>query len=136
MKSNYIFIAVSLIVLSFAGCMPMNNQTIDEEIEELKNTEWELIRPKDLEGSIQFNEDLTRVSGYNGCNNYTGDLIVKNYQIEISRFVSTEMYCNENADIEKEFMFRLSRIQDYSRTKQRLSLNDNTENLLVFELKE
>lgn len=135
-KYNRLHLAVCVVCLLFMACIATQSETMDEEIGELKNTNWELIRPKDLEGSIQFGDNLNKIEGFNGCNNFSADITIKNYQIEIGRFTSTELYCDKKDILEREFMYRLSQVNDYTRINKRLMLNNHRENLLVFELNE
>ena len=130
------FRIICLVALStfLIGCLPMGGkETIDNEITELEGTSWKLIGPKDLKGTIQFNSDLTQVSGNNGCNDYSADLVKKNYEFSIDRFVSTKKYCKDWAEEEQEFMYLLSQTRVYSLTKNRLQFRDETGTLMTFE---
>ena len=134
MKSQHFTYAMAFIALfTCLGCFPTATETIDEEIVELKGTKWKLVSPKDLEGSLEFNEELTRVSGFNGCNTFSADLILKNYEFAVDKFVVTERYCADKDAMETEFMYLLSKVEDYTANKKSLRLVGDMQQLMRFE---
>lgn len=134
---KYSIFSFSVFLLLFSGCFPTAPaETMEEELPELKNSEWTLIRPNDLSGTLKVDEEAMKISGFNGCNQYTADIILKNYQLEFDKFTTTKRYCEDLVEDEKEFMFLLSKAKDYRLSKTRLYLNDYSGTLMVFERKE
>ena len=123
-----------LIILLLAACLPATQQkTMDEQIVELRGTKWTLDRPNDLEGTLIVDTTLNRISGFNGCNQYSAEVDVQNYQVEFGKFLTTEKFCPDKDDREQEFMFLLSKTTNYRATKNKLYLSNRGENLLTFE---
>lgn len=132
---RYLTSFVSLYAL-LCACAAIGPTPLEENVQELANTSWVLVKPRHLSGNIQFDETVSVVSGYNGCNTFQGEVIQKNYQINFDSFAVTKKFCEEHKNHETEFMTLLSKTKQYNITKKSLTLVGYNEQLLVFNKSE
>lgn len=126
----------SCLLLICVSCFPSGpTSTMEEDSQALKNTTWELVKPQDLEGTLHFSEDLTKISGNNSCNDYSADINIKNYQLEFKAFMQTEKFCEDREQEESLFMQLLSKTKDYRLSGNRLTLVGQQGTLLIFQKK-
>lgn len=111
----------------------VNPEANKKNASELVGYRWNLyeLEAKYIEPStslpfIYFEED-GRVSGFSGCNNYSGTYTLENpNNLTFSPLAATLKYCEESAEIEAIFMKVLSTIKSYTVSKDGgiLYLND------------
>jgi len=97
-------------------------ETISEESIELQGTKWQLIDRYDLNATIEFNGDITKLTGNDGCNDFSADIELKNYFMQFSKFVNTKKACQGLDDRDRDFLVALSKVRDYTVTRNKLSL--------------
>ncbi len=123
---KYSVIVVFAIVLT--SCFPTGTtETMEEEVIELKNTKWKLADNYKLDAYIEFDDEINHISGNNGCNQFSADIVKKNYHIELTNFSATEKYCDQLDDKDKQFLIALSKVQDYRLTPKNLILDTRGE---------
>lgn len=65
--------------------------------------------------TIVFDTNENRVSGNNGCNSYSGELIVNDNKIDFSQpMITTKMMCLSGQQGERTYMSTLPKINSYS----------------------
>ena len=81
--------------------------------------------------TMSFDEKSNKVSGFAGCNRFSGTYIIKKDSIAFSRIISTKMYCEKTQNIE-DLMFKyLSKVNSFSLQENTLVLKNGTINLLT-----
>lgn len=135
MKINVLNWILLLILNSTMLSCGIGNQMpkMGEEIVELENTNWTLIKPKDMEATLTINQNASNMRGYNGCNTYEASITVKNYRIEIGSFMMTERFCDDIDNQDEAYMHQLAKVTDYKVVGKKLYLNRGAQSLLIFE---
>lgn len=116
-----------LLVMFMVACTNSGTPTTD-----LTNRQWQLI---ELEGQppLQSERILTivfdatgRVSGFAGCNSFSGSYRVEGTTISISNVVTTLMACADDAVTAQEMMFHqaLQAVTQYELNAGTLTLRD------------
>lgn len=119
----------TILSCGIGGQMPK----MEEEIVELKNTNWKLVKPKEMEATLTIDQDVSKMRGSNGCNTYDASIMVKHYRIEIGAFMMTERFCDDIDNQDEAYMHQLAKVTDYKIIGKKLYLNRGTQNLLIFE---
>jgi len=109
----------------------------EEKASVLRGTEWILDEKRNFEPILIFNKELTSISGDTGCNNYDADFLLKNFSFEIKAFISTEMFCEELQEDERDYFLRLSECSEFRIVKEDVLLLKNRADrvLLTFRKK-
>lgn len=86
------------------------------QLKEMTNEKGEVSLPTRLP-TLSF-VDSSRVSGFSGCNRFSGKYELKGENITFGHVVATRMMCLESMEFEQQFQLFLSAVT-------RLSLHDN-----------
>ena len=91
---------------------------------------------KDLPENIHLNFDETknRVSGFAGCNNFSGDYNIDGDIIKFGALMSTKMFCKRFMDIEQHVLKALEQTNTFSIKDNTLNLR-NGESILIEAIK-
>lgn len=81
--------------------------------------------------TVIFDENSKRVSGFSGCNQFSGAFIIKENSITFSKLISTHMYCDETQEIENLMIKCLSNTNSFSIDENRLILKNGETELIV-----
>jgi putative lipoprotein len=109
----------------------------------LEETYWKLISLNDKDVKvgdgdqdlyIQFLHDEKRVSGYAGCNNYSGGYETEGLNLKFGMMMSTKKMCVETIDQEQEYLLMLSKTESYSIEEDKLIFR-NSEGQVLAEFK-
>lgn len=127
MKAN--FMLFGLMVLSLVAC---------KELEDI-NGSYEVfsINGQDITGegvtiNIDMSESENRISGNNGCNQYSGTFEnPEANDINLGPMMGTKMYCQEKADLEKLFMSQLSLVKKVEANNGTLKMMDENGTVLI-----
>ncbi|WP_452227359.1 META domain-containing protein [Lacinutrix cladophorae] len=84
--------------------------------------------PKDMH--INFDEATNRVSGFAGCNRFSGEYTITNNTLKIGPLVSTKMHCKRFMDVENQLLKALEKTTSYSIANNTLTLKNEKENLI------
>ncbi|WP_124979203.1 META domain-containing protein [Nonlabens xiamenensis] len=88
----------------------------------------------DITIEVSLGEE-SRISGYSSCNQYSGPISnPKENKLEIGMLMSTKMYCENTADIERDYMNHLSQVDAYSMEEGKLHLLDESGETLITAL--
>lgn len=82
---------------------------------------------------INFDSDKNRVSGFAGCNRFSGSYKQNGDSIHFLPLASTRMYCQESQPTESAFMEALQRADRVVISKNQLRLFGGSAELLLFE---
>ena len=105
----------------------------------LVNTHWQLRVAKGeeimvQEGTkapfLQLAGDQDRVSGYGGCNNFTGSYTWKDDSLEFSQIAATMRMCEAGSEQELLFFSILSETRSYALAEEELQLFDIEKKLI------
>lgn len=81
---------------------------------------------------IDFDTAKKQISGYSGCNTFTGDYIKDENTLHFSEIASTKKFCPDAIKTEKEVLSTLSIIQKVRfQNKQILLLLGENDNILM-----
>jgi len=82
---------------------------------------------------IKFDINNTKISGFSGCNRFSGAYRVQNETIKFSPFASTRMMCPENQmNMEMDFFKKVASVKSFTITKSTLKFF-NIEKKMVLE---
>ena len=84
--------------------------------------------PEELK--ITFDETSNKVSGFSGCNNFSGDYSVSENKITFGPLVSTKRACKRFMDVEQHMLKALSQAESFSFENGVLNLNNSKTVLL------
>lgn len=119
--------------------IPESTQAIERENALEEN--WELIEMDgeavsdifpDKHPTIEFKIKEKQISGFAGCNQYHGQLILDDKYLKIVGVVATKMACPV-LDEEEEFLAILQEVEQYSIAENELSLWSGGQLLLKFK---
>lgn len=104
---------------------------------ELSGTKWQLAniggKPVSTKAYVEFNEQLTRVTGNAGCNRMFGSVDTRGRQISFGAIATTKMACGENANrIESQILNAISRVTRLRQYGSRLELSNGNHVILKF----
>ncbi|AUC74882.1 META domain-containing protein [Olleya sp. Bg11-27] len=81
--------------------------------------------------TLVFDKDTNRVSGFSGCNTFSGTYTVTGDQLSFGPLASTKMMCQDVANTtERTFLKTLSNTTNYTITEDTIVLLNNTKQLL------
>ena len=86
---------------------------------------------KSLNLTLNFVEGSNKVSGFSGCNHFSGTYTIKKDSIIFGKLISTKMYCEKTQVIEDLMFNCLSQINSFSMKENVLILKNDEENLLI-----
>lgn len=84
--------------------------------------------------TLNFNSETKTVSGFSGCNNFSGSYTENDGQLVFGTLIATEMYCKDSSKIESVFMKALSKTTTYQLNKGKLSLASKDGEVLKAEV--
>ena len=134
------FIIIALTVFAMKSCgnqkatANMQNDINAKQVEKLSGTYTITIignntkLPEDAH--LTFDESKLRVSGYAGCNRFSGDYSTEGNTIKFGALVSTKMYCKRFMDIENNLLRALEKANYFSLENGILSIQADT-NVMV-----
>lgn len=119
---------------------------------ELRGTKWELIRwnlPPNAAGEVrqrpipqgdagqpiqfEFAAQSLNISGFTGCNRFTGEIVEEARGISIERVASTRMSCSgPRNELENDFLYELNDYRNLVRDGDRLLLIGRDREVLSF----
>lgn len=79
---------------------------------------------------LSFDETKNRVSGFAGCNNFSGNYNIDGYTIKFGMLMSTKMFCDRFMDIEQHVLSALEQTNTFSLKDNSLNLKDG-ETILI-----
>ena len=79
---------------------------------------------------LNFDETTNRVSGFAGCNNFSGAYSVEGNRIKFGPFVSTKMHCKRFMDVEQSLLKTLEETTSFSLENNMLTLKNDKEDLV------
>jgi heat shock protein HslJ len=108
----------------------------------LPNTHWELVNVKQTGVStlapggtsrptLSFERDAPRVSGFGGCNGYSGAYTAQNKRLKIENVISTKKACPV-LEVENKFFNVLSNASTYVVTPNSLLISSAKGDSLLF----
>ncbi|MBU2940873.1 META domain-containing protein [Lacinutrix sp. C3R15] len=79
---------------------------------------------------LSFDETTNRVSGYAGCNRFSGNYTVEGNHIEFTNIIATRMYCKETMTAEQNVINALEKATTFTIANNELTLNNENEILV------
>ena len=76
--------------------------------------------------TLVISEDGQRVSGFGGCNNYSGNINPQGSETLFSKLTSTKKYCNSGLATEKLFLKEIQNVASISTEGNTMNLNNAT----------
>lgn len=98
-----------------------------EKPEPLEVTAWQVAGDSSARPiTLQFDAHEKRVSGFSGCNRFSGPYTLDHNQLSFGALMSTKMACMDNArnKTEQVFLDALSRVDSYMHEANTLTLYD------------
>lgn len=115
-----LFAALALLVLASCGDAPTPAHPFE-------TTVWQIPGANDPRPiTLQFDHAQQRVSGFSGCNRFSGTYTLDQNQIHFGPIMSTKMACAEShrQATEQTFLDALSRVDSYLHETNSLTLYD------------
>jgi len=79
---------------------------------------------------LSFDETTNRVSGYAGCNRFSGNYTVDGNNIAFTNIIATRMYCKETMPAEQNLISALENANTFSIANNVLTLNNAKDTLV------
>jgi len=96
----------------------------------IKTLNGEDVSSKEL--SIDFSKEKQNVSGFSGCNRFTGNYVLNKGLITIGPLASTRKLCQENANkLEQELLKALANVEEITIKQNELHLLSNKKVIIV-----
>lgn len=149
----------SFVLASFLGLLtacssltPPCAARVSPPYAELRGTKWELMRwnlPPNTAGEVrqrtipqgdagqpiqlEFAAESLRISGFTGCNRFTGEIVEEARGISIERIASTRLSCSgPRNELENDFLYELNDYRNLVRDGDRLLLIGRDREVLSF----
>lgn len=131
---------VALLLLFLCNSCTVQNNTLTTETETIQDAYWILVS---LEGQnvqepqntrtayIRFEEGENDVTGYTGCNRFSGNYTLTEQRLQLSNLSTSRMVCSD-MEIENKMMDVLSRVDTYRIAGDVLTLYDGDEAVATF----
>lgn len=126
-------------VVLFLFCLSCGSSKGINPIALLTGNEWELSSMQGIESpdshfstglpSLYFLEG-GRLSGYTGCNNFSGGFSLEGGGIQLDPGAITKKACQGSG--ENDFLLAFERVKTYTVEKEKLTLSDGTTELMSF----
>ena len=81
--------------------------------------------------TMKIDFEKNKISGNNACNQYGGNIIIKENTIYFERLMSTKMYCKEFNNIEKTFMKMLAATSKFEIKENQIIFYDKNDISLI-----
>jgi heat shock protein HslJ len=106
-----------------AGCAPAAPPSENSRVDAtLKNTYWKLVSiagepyvhaSPNREPRIQFRHGEDRLTGFTGCNDFTGSYSVDGDRLQLGEIAVTQKACLEGMAIERRYLLALRTVDAY-----------------------
>lgn len=136
----------SLVVDRFIGVWPGETCGARGTVSELLDNYWKLTRLGDepvvlaedqREPHLVLHSGDDRVSGFGGCNSFTGSFEIEGESIAFGHIASTAMACVHSEDVEMPFMAALDRATTFRLMPHQLEFYDDAGEMVArFEARE
>ena len=145
MRATFLAVLVGSTVLAFApGCRPPapKTPTATPGTPAALTGAWTLVElgghtaPLGAErrpGTIQFDTKTSKVSGFAGCNRFSGGYTASGDTVNFGPLALTKMACEEGMDLENAFTDALSRAKRFQMVGGSLVLLGESDSLARFE---
>lgn len=96
----------------------------------IKSINNSVVSKSDL--TVYFNENESTISGFSGCNQFTGKFILNSNTIKIGPLASTRMLCSEEKnEVETSLLKALSEVTSFELNNDSLKLKNDDTNLII-----
>lgn len=127
------FLSLLLVVFAFS-CNSTKTSTTHSEMIESGKYEVTKLNGKDVSDKyLSLNIDLNenRISGYGGCNNFSGELKSDAKTLEASKVISTMRHCEDSHEVESVFLKGLSEKNSYVLKNDILTIKDKDGKVII-----
>lgn len=127
------FLSLLLVVFAFS-CNSTKTSTKNSEMIESGKYEITKLNGKDVTDKyLSMNIDLNenRISGYSGCNNFSGSLKADAKTLNASKVISTMRHCEDSQNIESKFLKGLAETNQYFFKNDVLTIKDKEGNIII-----
>lgn len=139
MNSRFsLFAAAVMLSLSACGSKP----TTPQAPVQITGREWILVQISDRvsplgagqkPASLRFEQTDQRLSGFSGCNGFTGTYTLDGKQLRFGTLIRTKKYCAQGMDLEDLFIATLPGIIAHEITPTHLILSDESGPIMKFQ---
>lgn len=85
----------------------------------------------ELNLTVIFDKTPNRVSGFSGCNRFSGAYTIKDNSIAFSELITTKMYCEKTQETENLMLEFLSKTNSFSLDENTLTLRNGETDLMI-----
>ena len=130
----------TLVVERYIGIWPGETCGSPSATSPLQETYWKLTRlgdkpvvlaEKQREPSVVFRSEQNRVTGFGGCNSFTGGYKLDGSELALTGVAATRMACMQGMDIEGALFQAFEKVRTYKILGQHLELYDASSNMLA-----
>jgi copper homeostasis protein (lipoprotein) len=130
----------TVVVDEFTGVWPTETCGARMTMSELRDTNWVLTRlgnePIVLDDNMReprfmLSSADNRISGFGGCNNFTGEYSVTGTSMRLGPLATTLRACAAGGDLEARFLAALEATRSYRRYRNHLELYDEERNTVA-----
>ena len=94
-----------------------------------------LVNVNEAKSNITIDTKANSIACNVGCNSIGGEFKTRGQNIEPMRLISTEMYCEKVAEMERQVVDNLGEVNNYTILKDRVKLNKDMNVLLILKRK-
>lgn len=126
------FLSLLLVVFAFS-CKSVKTSTKNAEMLESGNYQVTSLNGKDISSNevrMNINMEEKSISGYSGCNSFSGNLKADKSTFEAGQVVATLRHCEDN-QVEDEFLKGISSTNQYILENGILKIKDNNGNIIL-----
>jgi copper homeostasis protein (lipoprotein) len=130
----------TLVVERYTGIFPGERCRAREATSPLRETYWKLTRlgdqpvtlaEKQREPSLVFRSQESRVTGFGGCNNWTGTCKLNGDELTFGRVAAQRRACMQGMEIEGAFFKVLAQVRTWKISGEHLELYDASGKMLA-----
>ena len=133
---------VCSVMLVFGACSSTKDKATDNA--KIFNIEWKMqsVKAKDNNSlvipqpekmpTMTIATDGTSVSGYAGCNRYSGPVTIKGAKVTFGALAATKMFCMDSMDVESALFNAFAEADSYALVNGELLLKKGNVTLATF----
>ncbi len=137
---KFLTILLTIIIVQSCKCQKETTKMLDETQQEkpteilngtysISSIENNKTLPENL--NITFDKNTNKVSGFSGCNQFSGTYKTKGNTILFSKLSTTKMYCENIMHVEQKLLNILNNVNSFSVEKNQINLKNN--NLILIQ---
>ncbi len=125
-------VAIVMLMIGCKGSTPIHKRQSENIIGSYNVISMTEVDAKDILNkklTINFNTN-GKVSGYNGCNNYSASYSISDNSLEIGMMMTTERYCEDELQVDGKLMKKLKEAERFELIDNKLVFLKGSEKII------